>query len=1111
MLAWAGTTAALADYAKLVIRDGPVAYWRFQESTGDTIANSGNAAGNLSGRIVGELKLGKPGQDPKEFPYFAKGARSIYFQQHRNYIVVKDPGDKSSLDFHKGDSITLEAWVKPENQAGERFTYVIGKGRTLNQGFASNNQNYALRLTGSGAITFLFRNARNRSGADEDWHRWTSTSKFTDYSEWHHIAVTYTFGDGNSLRGYVDGNPVKGKWDKGGKTNDGPLVDNDELWIGSSLGGNPHSGFHGWLNEIAIYRRALTAKQLKAHFKHIKVNRVIAPGKIPDGKVLAELIEHVPVASKFEIGQGRKTDSFTLDAFGLTRLPFSYSDKGIRSDRSTSMLLRMRAMITLPEGKHELLIRALNGSRLFIDGKQIASTRFNTGNTDGHGEVPPIPERLPEDLRYLRLGHGEEYVIWKSDGKAHLFMHEIHVGGKKRKPEVGEVSVSILNPEDNRYYLLAPSTRIAHSDLGWQSYAESLETALDQRDTRSRRQAAAKQNGYWEHRHALARKHIEGMDRIRVPNGYKAASPIDRFLDVKLRKDKKKTASLTDDHAFLRRVAIDITGRIPSRATIDRFRSLPATTRRSAIIKHLLNKDDWADNWVAYWQDVLAENPAILKPSLNNTGPFRFFIHESFLDNKSMDRFASELIMMEGSIYNGGAAGFKLATKNDSPMADRAQILSQAFLGQNLACARCHDSPFHDHTQQQTFQLAAMLNRAALSVPKTSSLPPDANARARRRIELSIKPGDIIKPAWAFPDFSNDKLSAAYLQRPDDTREQLAVHFTNPVNLQFARTIVNRVWKRYLGLGLVEPVDDWENSIASHPQLLEWLAREFVLHNYDLKWLARSIMNSGAYQRQALTNDDKDDTRGTRWFASPQRRRLTAEQLLDSLFAATGKDLDTELLTLDNDYRRSASTFLNLGFPKRAWEFTTLSNDRDRPALSLPRTQAIIDLLKEFGWRESRQGARTERDHSPNVLQPASLANGAVGNGRVTRLSDDCAITELSLKNQPLEQLVTDVFERLLTRPPSRDELAMFVELLRPGYAQRIVQNPKRKKRKYDQSLLLSWSNHLNPKSTEIKYAVEQQSRLGDEPTPRLNKDWRERMEDMLWAALNSPEFIFIP
>ena len=87
----------------------------------------------------------------------------------------------------------------------------------------------------------------------------------------------------------------------------------------------------------------------------------------------------------------------------------------------------------------------------------------------------------------------------------------------------------------------------------------------------------------------------------------------------------------------------------------------------------------------------------------------------------------------------------------------------------------------------------------------------------------------------------------------------------------------------------------------------------------------------------------------------------------------------------------------------------------------------------------------------------------------------------------------------------------MFIDLLKPGYEQRVVKNPRRKKREYDKSLLLSWSNHLNAKSTDIKYEVEQKARLGDEPTPRLAKDWRERMEDMLWATLNSPEFIFIP
>lgn len=1083
-----------ADYSELIFRDGPVAYWRLQSST----ANTGTAT-KLEQVAVGNLKSSRPAQEPVEFPLFSKITKATRFPNNRSYLVVKDPGDKSQIDFHKGDSITIEAWVNPDNPSASGFQYIVGKGRHGKKGFPANNQSFALRLASGGTITFLFRNQANT-----EWHRWTSKTGFATDSDWHHVAVTYTFGDGDSLRGYIDGKKVKGAWDMGGKTDGAPLVDDDELRIGGS-------GFSGHLNEVAIYRKALSEKQITSRFKHVPVNREIPLGELLPDRVLVELIENVPVANKFRLGKGRKVLTFPVDAFGLTRLPFNYSDKGIRTDRSQAMILRLAANITLPKGKHELLVRALNGSRLFIDGEEIARTKFNNGSTSGHGQVPPIPERLPDDLRFLRLGHDEKYVVWESDGKPHLFLHEIYVGGKNRKPDIGEASLSVLNPRDNRFWLLAPKARIAHSDGAWNTYAEALEDQLDRLDKTFRRKAAEKQDAYWNERHAQARKLVGALEPIRIPNSYKNSRSIDRFIDAKIRRDNKKAAPLTDDDAFLRRVAIDLTGRIPSRRTIDLFRSLPEPERRRKIIDHLLEDPGWADNWVAYWQDVLAENPAILKPTLNNTGPFRFFIHEAFVDNKSMDRFATELIMMEGSIYGGGSGGFKLATQNDSPMADRAQIVSQAFLGQNLACARCHDSPFHEHTQQQTFQLAAMLNRGTLKVPATSSLPADANPRARRKVELSIKPGDAIKPDWAFPRFSKNEFAASLLQDPKDTREQLAAHFTNPANLQFARTIVNRVWKRYLGLGLVEPVDDWEDAVASHPQLLEWLAREFVRNNYNLKWLAREITNTRVYQRQARANEDKDDLRGNRWFTSPQRRRMTAEQLLDSLFAAVGKELNSELLTLDNDYRRSISTFLNLGFPKRAWEFTTLSNDRDRPALSLPKTQAIIDILKEFGWRETRQGARTVRDHSPNVLQPAALANGSVGTGRVTRLSDDCEVTELSTQKQTLAQLVTDVFERALTRRPSSDELEMFIDLLKPGYEQRVVKNPRRKKREYDKSLLLSWSNHLNAKSTDIKYEVEQKARLGDEPTPRLAKDWRERMEDMLWATLNSPEFIFIP
>ncbi len=116
--------------------------------------------------------------------------------------------------------------------------------------------------------------------------------------------------------------------------------------------------------------------------------------------------------------------------------------------------------------------------------------------------------------------------------------------------------------------------------------------------------------------------------------------------------------------------------------------------------------------------------------------------------------------------------------------------------------------------------------------------------------------------------------------------------------------------------------------------------------------------------------------------------------------------------------RRTIKDFLNLGTPHRAWEFVGLSNERDRPSLGKPSAQPFTDVLAEFGWRDSPRRARSTREEDANVLQPALLANGILG-ARITRLSDDSAFTALALRDQPLDDLVTQLFQRVLSRAPS--------------------------------------------------------------------------------------------
>ena len=565
-----------------------------------------------------------------------------------------------------------------------------------------------------------------------------------------------------------------------------------------------------------------------------------------------------------------------------------------------------------------------------------------------------------------------------------------------------------------------------------------------------------------------------------------------------------------DDWSFLRRVTQDVIGTNPSPRQIREFFADKSPERRAHYIDRLLDHPDWADNWVGYWQDVLAENPNIVNPTLNNTGPFRWWIHESFYDNKPIDRFVTELIRMQGSTYYGGPGGFEMASQNDVPMAAKAHIIGTAFLGVQMKCARCHDAPFHDVGQKDLFSLAAMLGRKPQGVPKTSTINLSDEALQDLIVVASLKPGQTAPVEWTFDELVSSDDVQHLLADNKDSREQLAALVTSSQNERFRNVIVNRLWKRYLGRGLVEPVDDWEFADPTHPTLLKKLSEELVLSGYDLKAITRLILNSNVYQREAVAEAPLNDSD---WFsfAGPVRRHLSAEQIVDTMFASAGKQLHAGQMNIDVDGSRSYKSSLNLGRPHRAWMFTSSSNERDRPSLSLPLSENFLTMMQAFGWRTSRQDPLTQRDDTVTVLQPAILANGVVAK-RFTRMSEDSIFTELALDSQPLETLITRVFERSLTRPPRPDELALFTELLQEGYESRRVDVPPEQiKYHYPQTTLVSWSNHLDPEATEVKIAQEAKVRKGDPPTVRLEADWRERMEDILWAIVNSPEFIVVP
>ena len=1179
-----------SEFEKQIAATNPVAYWAFGDSAG-----------------LGDGAKPAPGPRGPQHTGFSAGNMGVALKGG-SHVVVPDEGIESRFDFDHGDSFSVEAMVNPIELKG--YSAILTKGRTSNPGFPSDNQNWAVRLTsvgGQAGVNFLFRSRAGDHGS-ADWHRWTSKEGFVVGSGWHHVALTYTFGKPESIRAYIDGNEVKGQWDMGGATTAPPVVDDDEVWLGSTMGGHPANSFHGTLDDVALYRTVVPGKIFKSRFKYIPPPLVLPD---PHPGVL-QVNMHGPLGSdqSFPNDPGEPLASWQQSEFGFLRLPRKYNDWGIREDWGTAVMVRATTEIELEPGDYELLVRSRAATRLFIDREQVISLPKQNRGGGAHNKVKPIPEVVYSGMRPAAMDDVEKIISFSTAGGRHSIVMDVMVGGPRLRLDFGEPCLAISSGT-NMFNLLTPGQQIGSplTDEGWLGFVDRLGKQLDAMDVGHRRQSD-QQQAYWNERHRYAAQRLaaeagdtsidqlvnqrivmakqrsgdpksffnEQVRPIFAEHCYRChgekergelnlqsqknlfaggesgdptvtpGKPEQSYLmklvtsdsgdrmppqGVGLNDDQVRvlrewitkggdldsapveiaeTLPVVDDLTFLRRAWLDLVGVSPPVTTVRQFLADHSDNKRSKMIDQLLIDERWADNWVGYWQDVLAENPNLLKPMLNNTGPFRYWVLESLRDNKPMDRFATELITMRGSVWGGGAGGFSVATLNDVPMAAKAHIIGTAFLGIDMKCARCHDAPYHETTQETLFQLAAMLKREPIKVPASSSVPAaffeHVNAGGREPlIDVTLDIGAMVNPAWPFEAVSDEDLSRL-VANEKDSRALFAANVT--FSKRFAEVIVNRLWKRLIGAGLMEPVDDWEGHLPADPVLLTYLAGEFIRGGYDLRLLTGQIMKSNLYQR-AAQDAPVNLVESNRFFEGPYRRRLMAEQIVDNAWHAAGREMDLGYLTMDIEGRLAPDYFMNFGQPKHAWEFTTMANERDRPSLAMPKIQAVVDALLAFGWRNSRQEPTSHRIEEPNPLQPGVLANGVMGSW-LSQLTDDSELTRVCVEAESVDELVDTLFLRFLTRFPTKDERQRFVQLLDSGFADRVVpDNDLSPVIKKERMPYVSWSNHLDGAANSIKQKQEEIARRGEPPTRYLRVTWRERAEDAVWALLNAPEMIIVP
>ena len=367
---------------------------------------------------------------------------------------------------------------------------------------------------------------------------------------------------------------------------------------------------------------------------------------------------------------------------------------------------------------------------------------------------------------------------------------------------------------------------------------------------------------------------------------------IDEHVFKKLAALRIEPSGLCSDAEFIRRAFLDTIGLLPTPAEVRAFLADTRADKRKRLIDPLLARPEFNDHWALFLGDLFQNRK---ERDHDVRGPkgvraFHAWLRQQIAANKPWDEIARAVLTASGTTRDNPAVGYFVVTVGEQNESHRSEVVAsvaQAFLGTRIGCAQCHNHPLERYTQDDYYHFAAFFSRLKMQ-RKDPKQGPTTLLVAGYDGKPSKNPVGVVQPRTGqFLAPQPLDRSAVTIAPAGDPRAALAKWMTDPKNEYFSGAMVNRVWKHFLGVGLVEPVDDLRGSNPpANPELWQALNREFVGHQYDLRHLMRVILESRTYQLSARTlPGNATDRQFCSHFIA---RRLPAEVLLDAVAQSTG-------------------------------------------------------------------------------------------------------------------------------------------------------------------------------------------------------------------------------